>query len=286
MESSTIRMKDVLYVPDLDINFLSISALNRNGLGVFFWTGGVEIEQDTTLVASGILRREMYLLHTSQTALLGADAGNTSSNSDFLNGTVLTLGAAKQSTSHPGEAEITERLEAKNANRVVESPDRSLDFGTNILATSENAIRLALYWLWNARMGHNNPKRLRSLSQRVNRLEQVNSPSFERFNFAKYNFSNMTQIVNRNAPKRILQRIRKVHTDIWGPYQVSSIGGNTYFLSSIDDWPRSLGCFVWNLGRSFTRRSMNSRRPLVLNWKKKLQSSAVKIPENMRNLWV
>lgn len=87
----------------------------------------------------------MYLLHTSQTALLGADAGNTSSNSDFLNGTVLTLGAAKQSTSHPGEAEITERLEAKNANRVVESPDRSLDFGTNILATSENAIRLALY---------------------------------------------------------------------------------------------------------------------------------------------
>lgn len=84
-------------------------------------------------------------------------------------------------------------------------------------------------------MGHNNPKRLRSLSQRVNRLEQVNSPSFERFNFAKYNFSNMTQIVNRNAPKRILQRIRKVHTDIWGPYQVSSIGGNTYFLSSIDD---------------------------------------------------
>ena len=286
MEDSTIRMKDVLYVPDLDINFLSISALNRNGLGVFFWTGGVEIEQDTTLVTSEILRRKMYPLHTSQTALLGADAEDTSSNSDFLKETVLTLGSAKQSTSHPGEAEIMERLEAKNSNRVVESPDRSLDFGTDILATSENAIRLALYWLWNARMGHNNPKRLRSFSQRVSGLEQVNSPSFERLNFAKYNFSNMTQIVNRETPKRISQWLGMVHTDIWGPYQVSSIGGNTYFLSSIDDWPGRLGCVVWNLRRSFTRRSMNSRRLLVLNWKKKLQSSAMKIPKNIRNLRV
>lgn len=65
MEGQTIRMKDILYVPDLDANLLSISALNRNGLSVLFQTGGVEIQQGTTLGASGILRGKMYLLHTS-----------------------------------------------------------------------------------------------------------------------------------------------------------------------------------------------------------------------------
>ncbi len=116
-------MKDVLYIPDLDVNILSTSAINRNRLSVFFRTGGVEIQRDTTLVASGILRGKMYFLHKSQTALLGVDAGDKGSDSDFFNKTISTLRAAKQSISYRGEAGIAGRLKAKNAKRVVEFPD-------------------------------------------------------------------------------------------------------------------------------------------------------------------
>ncbi len=107
-------------------------------------------------MASRILRRKMCLLHTSQTVLFDEDARNTSSDSDFLNKTVLTLEVVKQSTSHFAKAEIAERLEAKNANKVVESSNRFSDFVSNIPATSKNVTRLALYRLWHARMEHVN----------------------------------------------------------------------------------------------------------------------------------
>ena len=66
-------MREVLNGPDLDANLLSILALNRNGLNVLFRTDGVEIRRGNTLMARGILKGKMYLLHASQTALLGTD---------------------------------------------------------------------------------------------------------------------------------------------------------------------------------------------------------------------
>ena len=134
----------------------------------------------------------MYLWHTSQTTLLGADAGHTGSDSNIFIKTILTLEVAKQSTSRPGEVKITKSREAKIDNRVVESPDRSSDFVANILATSKNATRLVLYQLWHAGIRHVNPKRLRSLFQQDTGLEQVNLSFFERFNCTRCNFSNMT----------------------------------------------------------------------------------------------
>ena len=189
-------------------------------------------------MASGILRRKMCLLHTSQTVLFNEYARNTSSDSDFLNKTVLTPEAAKQSNSRLAKAEIAEKLEVKNANRVVESPNRFSDFVANIPATLKNVTRLALYRLWHARMEHVNSNRLGSLSQHVTALEQINLPFLEHLNFAKCNFSNMTQIVNEVTPRRILQQLKKDHMDIWGPYRVLSIGGNACFLFLIDDLTR------------------------------------------------
>lgn len=48
----------------------------------------------------------------------------------------------------------------------------------------------------------------------------------------------MTRIVNLDSPRRATQKLEKVHTDMWGPYRVPSIGGNIYFLSLIDDLMR------------------------------------------------
>ena len=61
-----IRIKDVLYVPDLDANLSSISALNRNGFRVLFTGSEVEIQRKGVLVASGVLKGKTYLLQSSQ----------------------------------------------------------------------------------------------------------------------------------------------------------------------------------------------------------------------------
>ena len=42
--------------------------------------------------------------------------------------------------------------------------------------------------------------------------------------------------------KRILDY---VHTDVWGPTKVAPIGGNHYFVSFINDYPRR--CWVYTL---------------------------------------
>ena len=70
-----ISMRDVLYVPELDANLLSITALNRRGFTVLFNKTGVEIKRENTSVAIGIMRGRTYLLRTADTALFTTEGG-------------------------------------------------------------------------------------------------------------------------------------------------------------------------------------------------------------------
>ena len=75
----TVRMTDVMYVPELDANLLSISALNRKGFDVLFRQTRIEIRERNTLVATGIMRGKMYYLQSSQGGIvLSKDAENPS----------------------------------------------------------------------------------------------------------------------------------------------------------------------------------------------------------------
>lgn len=83
IDGQNIRMTDVLYVPGLDGNLLSISALNRKGLSVYFHQHGVDIMQDNAIVATGMSKGKMYVLHTSQTALITRDIDDTMAKGDI-----------------------------------------------------------------------------------------------------------------------------------------------------------------------------------------------------------
>ena len=83
IEDQNIRMTDVLHVPELDANLLSISALNRKGFSVLFRKDGVDIRQRDSLVVSGIMRGKIYFLRSFQTALLSKDTGVLEDISDF-----------------------------------------------------------------------------------------------------------------------------------------------------------------------------------------------------------
>ncbi len=69
IDGQRIRMTDVLYVPGLDAN------LNRKGLSIHFCRQGVEIMQGNIVVATGVAKGKMFVLHTSQAALISRDFG-------------------------------------------------------------------------------------------------------------------------------------------------------------------------------------------------------------------
>lgn len=121
IDGVAIRMSNVLYVPQLDANLLSISALNKKGLNVLFHQNGVDILRKGTSVATGFLNGRTYFLRSSQVAL-------------------------------KAYAEVPDTKTSDNNNKVgvVSAP-----IDKQITPTKE-----AEYRLWHARMGHPSPKRL------------------------------------------------------------------------------------------------------------------------------
>ena len=44
--------------------------------------------------------------------------------------------------------------------------------------------------------------------------------------------------VNRNASERVIRRLRRVHTDFWGPFATPTLSGVRYILTFTDDYTR------------------------------------------------
>ena len=208
LDGQTVRMTDVLHVPGLDANLLFISALNRKGFDVLFRQSGIEIREGGTLVATGIMRGRMYYLQSSLVALLSRDAETPRGSSDTTTTSVDTI-----------------------SRQVARKEPQGASLG-------KSTADFSLYELWHARMGHINPRRLSTLSKHVKGLDVLTPFSLEDLNCTVCNYSNMTRTVNRKTPKRANRRLGRVHTDIWGPYRVASLGGHKYFVSLIDDLTR------------------------------------------------
>lgn len=42
----------------------------------------------------------------------------------------------------------------------------------------------------------------------------------------------------KTAPKRAKQPLEVVHSDVYGPFEIATLGGNKYFLLFVDEWTR------------------------------------------------
>jgi len=92
-------------------------------------------------------------------------------------------------------------------------------------------------WLWHLRFGHLNFQSLENLSKRnlVNGLPHIHHPDqlCETCIFGKNH-----RIPFVKEPWRAKFLLELVHTDVCGPMNISSVGGNKYFLTFIDDFSR------------------------------------------------
>ena len=67
LNSRLIKMTNVLYVPNLNCNLLSISALREKGIEMHFRLNNIVFVQKNTRIATGILRGRMYYLKSTST---------------------------------------------------------------------------------------------------------------------------------------------------------------------------------------------------------------------------
>ena len=135
-----VRMENVLWVPRLDSNLLSIKALNRKGLSILFRPEGVEITKDGTSVATGFFKGNMFLLRNSEVAL---ETG------------------VQEDQEEQEEQEVPQEVQT----RELVGTQRSEPRAGPSKSKSEQA-KISGNLLWHSRLGHVSARRIQLLSKK------------------------------------------------------------------------------------------------------------------------
>ena len=131
-----VQMKNVLWVPQLDSNLLSIKALNRKGLSALFHPEGVKFFRDGTIVVTDFYKSNMFLLRNSKVAL---------------------------KTKEPGDhEEISEEFRKKEL-----SGDQASGLRAELSKPKTEQAKIGAYLLWHARLGHVSARRIQLLFKKV-----------------------------------------------------------------------------------------------------------------------
>ncbi|KAL4383374.1 hypothetical protein GQ457_15G025730 [Hibiscus cannabinus] len=137
------------------------------------------------------------------------------------------------------EAQMKNRslsLKNKNGELVVQvDMTRNRLFTIDIESGEVKCMKTAIKddsWLWHLRYGHLGFSGLKLLSKAkmVNGLPEINPPN---------------QLCMHGKSWRARRPLEIVHTDIAGPFDIPSLGGNMYYLTFIDDYSRK--CWVYVL---------------------------------------
>jgi hypothetical protein len=92
------------------------------------------------------------------------------------------------------------------------------------------------YRLWHRRLGHVGEEKIRLLQTAADGVPVFGQGPDETCETCATNKS--VRSVNRDAPEPATQRLERVYTDFWGPFNVPTLGGARYILTFTDDYSR------------------------------------------------
>ena len=178
LDNRLVTMTNVLYVPELSCNLLSISALREKDIEVHFGLNNITLIRNGTPVATGTLRGRMYYLESAsgQQALASQDG----------------------LTSPTAPAVAAPAVAAPNSARQSENSD--------IRPKEVNE-----YLKWHARMGHAGPDRLLEAIQAVDGISK--DIEVDKDKCVTCTLSKMTRVVNRLPPLRATKPLERVFSD-------------------------------------------------------------------------
>ena len=237
-----LTLNDVLYVPELDGNLLSIGAAKRHGITVEFGLESVLFKQSGTVVGAAIQHGSVYIIK-STVGNVAYMAVSRQKSEDFL---------AISATTQRGSHELIDSLEPVGAasERVVDvtaTPPR-LDDISRLAAelTPENPKVFknrqkpnhaqSDYEKWHRRFGHAGAYRMKRINTCVEGIDCVLHPDGADCSACLH--SKMIRVQNKSAILTAKRPLERVYSDIWGPYQVDTLGGNRYFVTFSDEYSR------------------------------------------------
>ena len=195
-----VTMVDVLYVPEMGVNLLSIMALDRRGFFVTFRGKRVEIVNRATdvIVVRGYAVDGLYEL--------------VDSNSD------RAFSSLDVSDAHV-TSDVTEGV-------YVKAPEQAIEHGKG-----------EMYELMYRRLGHPGRHRLKDLHQYATGVEEFEVP--ERHQCDVCDASKMVQTINHEAVAKTDIPGARFYTDVWGKYPIGSIlDGSQSYTFLIDEATR------------------------------------------------
>jgi hypothetical protein len=89
--------------------------------------------------------------------------------------------------------------------------------------------------LWHHRLGHMSEKGMQIL-HKINLLPDLKQIDLDFCEHFVYGKQKRVRFSSRRKKKN--ERLELLHTDVWGPTQVSSLGGSHYYVTFIDDATR------------------------------------------------
>jgi hypothetical protein len=78
----TLILRDVLYVPSLQMNLISVSCLDKDGYDCHFGNGKCKITFNNACVGCAILQNELYLLSLCDEVNVVCDDGNVACDNE------------------------------------------------------------------------------------------------------------------------------------------------------------------------------------------------------------
>ena len=88
--------------------------------------------------------------------------------------------------------------------------------------------------LWHRRLGHMSEKGMKMLLSRgkLPKLKSIDFDMCESYILGKQ--KNVSFLKTGRTPKA--EKLKLVHTDLWGPSPIASLGGSRYYITFIDDF--------------------------------------------------
>jgi len=103
--------------------------------------------------------------------------------------------------------------------------------------------------LWHHRLGHMSEKGMKILHSR-NLLLGLKNVDLDFCENCIYGKQKKVRFLRVGKEKKS-EKLELVHTDVWGPAQVSSLSGSCYYVTFIDDATRKLGFIVLRISMMY-----------------------------------
>jgi transposase InsO family protein len=194
---------DVLYVPGLQANLLSIGQLAERGITCLFSSQGAYLRRDGDMLAYARRVGRNYVLYPQ-----GAHEA------------LMTAGQDNSQASGQDEGQDSGEDRGRDAGQHDTSQEKEPD----------------AYTLWHRRLGHAGEEKMKLFQTNVEGIPAL-VPG-QRRTCETCALTKSAKTINRDASEHTERPLQRVYTDFWGPFGVPTPSGARYMLTFTDDYSR------------------------------------------------